>query len=452
MVRLPIWLLAGLGFLAAGCCQLSGKKCGCHSSHCPPPPLALPPIQRTSMEVQLRAGPIPPPKDAPFLPAVQYRAMTAEQCRCRGAETQSLAGMLEGQADSIARQSCSCCLLKTCCQKRRAALEQDILRASALELRNANAGLALALYYRLAENEALAELAMEGLHAVSDALARTEELKAKGFKGAEDVEAMRRQQLEAQADLTRVQLALDEGNTELIRLLDLEDGGCHCKLRIWPVVKLQLPPGAPDCETAVAVGMASRPELFLLQRLSDSLDLCTLQVVRQMLSSLNSLLSMGSAQSIPCIGELVALLCGKGAMAEELETRRAQIEEYKASRIRIISSEIRQDVFAMCRRAELVALAEEQVRSWARRIEELQERQNKGMLSFAELTDARLKWLKARGEVVKEQLAWERERVQLHTHQGVLIKPCPPPVPVEHFPPFVGEPGASATGGTASGR
>ncbi len=48
--------------------------------------------------------------------------------------------MLEDQADNIAKQTSGC---KTPCQKRRAALEQDILRSSALELRNANAGAAL---------------------------------------------------------------------------------------------------------------------------------------------------------------------------------------------------------------------------------------------------------------------------------------------------------------------
>jgi hypothetical protein len=391
--------------------------------------MALPPVQRTHMEVKLRAGPIPPPIDGPSIPAIQYRCMTAEQCRCRGVETQSMAGMLDAQADSIARQSCGCVLPKSCCQKRRAALQQDILRGMALELRNANAGLALNLYYRLVENEALADLAAESLAAVSDALTRIEELKAKGFKATEDVESMRRQLVELKSDQTRVQLALDEMNTELIRLLNLEDGGCQCKLRIWPDVHLKLPPGAPDCELSVAEGMAHRPELFMLQRLADGLDLCTLQVVRQLLGSLNSLLTMGSAQSIPCLGELVALLCGKGAMAEELETRRAQVQEYRADRMRIISGEIRQDVFALCRRAALVSLAEEQVRSWARRIADLEQRRDKGMTNFMEFTDAKLKWLKSRGDVVREQIAWERERVQLHLHQGMLLLPSPPPSP-----------------------
>lgn len=432
MVRLPIYLLAGLAILASGGCCLPGmcpESSHCH--HCPQPPLALPPTQRSIMEIQLRAGPIPPPEGSSQLPPAEYHILTAEQCRCRGVETDSVANMLDAQADNIARQSHCCLLPKCCCKERRAALQQEILRSTALESRNANAALALNLFYRLVENEALADLAVEALQAISTSLTRTEELQAKGFKGTDDVEAVRRQQLEAQSDLTRVQLAIDELNTELIRLLDLQDGGCKCKIRIWPAVKLILPPGAPDCDTSVAVGMASRPELYLLQRLSDELDLCTLKVVQQMLGSVSGLLSMGSAQSIPCLGELIALLCGKGPMAEELETKRAQLEEHRASRMRIISSEIRQDVFAMCRRAELVSLAEEQVRSWARRVEDLQERKDKGMTHFAEMTDARIKWLKARGEVVKEQLAWERQRVQLHMRQGVLIKPCLHPTPPE---------------------
>ncbi len=165
----------------------------------------------------------------------------------------------------------------------------------------------------------------------------------------------------------------------------------------------------------------SRPELFMLQRVSEDLDLCTLKVVQQLLAAINPLMRLG--KPIIMLGNLIACLCGTGRKAEELEAKRAQIEEYREERMRTISSEIRQDVFALCQRAELVSLAEEQVRSWSRRMIELQEREQKGLANFAELTDARLKWLKARGDVVREQTAWERQRVQLHTHQGVLIKP-----------------------------
>ncbi len=435
MVRLPVWLLTGLAILiGGGCCCQQRSSGSCHTR----PLLALPPASRTHVEVQFRGGPLPPGDPSLLLP-VKYRCLTPEQCRCRAVETQSMARMLDSQADSIARQS-SGCPLKSCCQKRRSALEQDILRGTALELRNANAGAALNLFFRVVEAEALFDLTVEGLQVIGAAVAKTEDLKNKGFKSTEDVEAMKRQQLELQSDCARLQLALDEANSELIRMLELEDGLCQCKLRIWPKVQLHWPPVGPDCDASVAEGMAHRPELFVLQRVSDELDLCTLEVVRKMLSSLSPLMDMGSGKSIPCVRELLAILCGKGAMAEELETRRAQVEEHRATRMRTISSEIRQAVFALGRRAVLVFVAQERVRSWDVRLADLQEREKKGVANYVDVTEARLKWLKARGDVVKELSAWERELVGLCTHQGVLVKPCGPPTPDhELLPPGHGK-------------
>ncbi len=51
MIRLPVWLLAGLAILTSGgCC------CQCKHAHCEhetQPPLPLPPTKRTNMELQL---------------------------------------------------------------------------------------------------------------------------------------------------------------------------------------------------------------------------------------------------------------------------------------------------------------------------------------------------------------------------------------------------------------
>ncbi len=82
------------------------------------------------------------------------------------------------------------------------------------------------------------------MRAVAESLARTQQLQAKGFKATEDVEVTKRQYLDLQNDYAKLQLALDDVNAELIRLINLEDGCCKFKVRIWPAVKLQLPPGA----------------------------------------------------------------------------------------------------------------------------------------------------------------------------------------------------------------
>ena len=71
-----------------------------------------------------------------------------------------------------------------------------------------------------------------------------------------------------------------------------------------------------------------------------------------------------------------------------------------------------------CKRLRKVV--RERVEDWGRRVRDLEERRGQGIGSFADLLKARLEWLKARGDLVKEVTAWERGFVKLKQDQGLL--------------------------------
>src|SRR5262249_34661178 len=70
---------------------------------------------------------------------------------------------------------------------------------------------------------------------------------------------------------------------------------------------------------------------------------------------------------------------------------------------------------------ERTRVAEQQVRDVA-------EKAGAGLanLTFADVTKARLEWLRARGELIKAVSNWERALVKLRQDQGVLGDECAP--------------------------
>jgi len=334
--------------------------------------------------------------------------------------------MLDAEADDLERQLCRQLLPLKHDEARQKALKRDILRASAQELRNLNAALALNLFNRIIETEALIDLQQESLQAHQEGMARVRELKDKGFKSNEDYDELERQKLAMLADLSRLQLTTDELNTELSRLLELEDGTCKCKGRFWPVFTLHLDGCVPECDAAVAEGLARRPELFMLKRIAEDLDVKSLPAIRKMLQSVNGLLGLADAK--PCLtalAKLAAIVCGAGPLAREVEIRRQQVNDYRNSRMAVIASEIRQDVNALQRRAQLIGLLRQRADNWKGKIEDLEVKSGKGLASFGQVMEARLQWLKARGELVQAVTGWERDLVQLALHKGILGLDCP---------------------------
>lgn len=426
MGRFPLWLLPGLAVLVAGagCAHLGKGGRGEGPPVADKPPQELPVVQRVHREALFLGLPVPPPSAVPAEPPAVYKALTAQYCRCRAAEVQGVANMLDADADAIAEQEANRLLKCLPGQQKVAALKIDVLRATAAEARNLAAGTALAVFFRLVEAETLSDLQLESLAVIDETLARVRDLKDKGLQARGDVEAVERQRHDLLAERLRLQLNIDDLTMELNRFLDLEISPCACKGRFWPVFELHFPNG-PECAAAVAEGLAKRPELFMLQRISEEITVQNLPTIRKALQSVSGLAGMSESKPLcPTLAGLLAVVCNVGAVAAELQTRREQVDEYRIGRERAIAGEITVDARGLVSQAQLVTLSRARARSWQERVEELQAKFPRGLATLAELTDARLQWLRARGDVIKDVTAWERTLVLLQLHQGVLHTHC----------------------------
>jgi outer membrane protein TolC len=104
----------------------------------------------------------------------------------------------------------------------------------------------------------------------------------------------------------------------------------------------------------------------------------------------------------------------------ELEIRREQLRRQRQDRELAVAQEIRQAVRSLTAQRQLVALTGQKIRSWETGVRELEERQQQGLASVTEVALAKLDALRARADLVHEQMAWHLARVQLWQAQGVL--------------------------------
>jgi outer membrane protein TolC len=122
---------------------------------------------------------------------------------------------------------------------------------------------------------------------------------------------------------------------------------------------------------------------------------------------------------------LARLGCPPGDRAEVAERRR-QLQEYHAHRQREVAEDVRQAAQSVRAQMEVIALTRRRVDSWHARVQEVEEKKTKGVDSYAEVTEARLEWRRARRELVRETVNLQRAWVRLRQAQGVLPLLCGP--------------------------
>lgn len=321
--------------------------------------------------------------------------------------------MLEREAEGVRRQAAQGPSWKSQERSRVACLKAGILHDSAREVRNQTAGLALEAYYSLAETEARRELVQIALVTVSDSAKRLKELKMKGAKPPAELEAIERKQVELLSDLKQLELGEVRLQFQLGRLLGLDQEPQRYEVR--PVLDASdlTPPGVLEAE--VARGLACRPELAMWRSLNPLLDAKTLPSAIQVLRTVNPLAGMDTPSPTHLVK--LHLLCKQD---EDLSTSRDQIAQYSAERERAIAGDIQADVTTVQFRMELLALAHQRAADWQARVEELEEKETKGVTSSTETAAARLEWAHARGEVIREISAVARAVVKLKQDEGLL--------------------------------
>jgi outer membrane protein TolC len=130
-------------------------------------------------------------------------------------------------------------------------------------------------------------------------------------------------------------------------------------------------------------------------------------------------------------------LHGGSASAIELEVRRQQLRQRLNDRELAVAQEIRQAVRTLAAQQALVVLNRQKIRSWETGVRELEDRNKQGLASVSEVAMAKLDWLRARGDLVQEVMAWHRARIKLKEAQGVLPLECSDVAAPVQCPPVV---------------
>jgi outer membrane protein TolC len=156
-------------------------------------------------------------------------------------------------------------------------------------------------------------------------------------------------------------------------------------------------------------------------------------------------------------------MCGSSGQEGGQDVREQQLSRLRADRERKAIEEIRQAALTVQAQGAVVQLAQQRARSWQERAREEEEKQSKGIGSLAATTEAKVEFLKAQRQVVKEMTNLQRAWVKLRQTQGILPLDCFPEALPTHVsgpsgvpPPPPGkilitlEPRAPAAGGDAA--
>ncbi|MBM4072451.1 MAG: TolC family protein [Planctomycetes bacterium] len=421
MVRRHVWMSAAVLLMLSGCAGRS--SCSVAPGF---EPELLPAVGRGdfSAEMQAPSANALPSSDTTAAPSA-YRQLLALQCQCLAVDASAKANILdlEGQAATQKAEAKKFGHGKP-------SLMADVLNFLAMEERNKDAASALDFYYRLGEAEASADILRETLLQVGDALNKARELKGKGLEVKVDETALHRQKLDLESQAVKLQLQIEQFSGELRRRLALAP--CEVDWRFWPAQAFHIAIGCVETPQAIAVGLENRPILLLLNLLETELAEGDPATVRRMLGMVNNALGQGG--SCPCLKKLLAILCGT---AEERALRRQQLALYRTDREREVVEDIRHAVLAIQTQKEALLLALQKAESWHDKVKEAEEKQSKGLGSFADTTDARVNWLKARRAIAEEFINMQRAWVQLRQAQGILPLECSsaPANPASSSPP-----------------
>lgn len=392
------------------------------------PATELPATQRGHLEPDADKMPAPPAGAFTSVGERRYRQLTVRDCQCLAVQFAPLASTLARERHELAAIP-ACCehpiLHSICpcrCDDRVNKLRQCILYYAELEARNRAAGSALDLYFRIAESEAKDDLLVLGRNDLAGAHEQAKSLADSGFKLPIELASLERQQLEAEADRTRLQGALIELNSKLKGLVGQND--LPIEEQLWPSADFAISYAPIDVEFAVQTALSQRAELQLLRTLNGELDAKTLPVVREFLKGLNPALGT-QAKANTRFGRLCltfkVLLTRHAAERSE---RSDQLEELLAEREKAIADEVRQDIAILIVQSQLVDQDRRNVLAWAARVQEMENRQAKSAATFLDVLQAKLDWYKARATFTADVMAWHRAMAQLRTAQGVLVSEC----------------------------
>jgi hypothetical protein len=397
--------------------------CGPHLArahkHLPaPPPLKpvtqLPVTDRGTVEPDVSGLPADPAA-APVRPD-KYRRLTAAECRALAVQNAPLADELDRHPDNFPRGHP---LFHVFHGRPELAHAGRVVRGYAAdELRNRAAGDALDDFFRLAQAEGQFDLLAKARAELGTQLDAAEKALAVGLRDRADADELRRQRLDLDAQLARLEAGIAALNASLRGRLGLAPDD---PLPIWPDDPLRVRPEDVEAGQAVATGLYYRPDLNLLRALLGGEDRGSAELSRSVLLGVNPLLGPGGRSSTPNpLGGLI------GALAHQRDKSAAavrdQVAGLLASRERQAEGEIRAAVTNVHGNRSATVARSAAVRVLSAKVTDLEKRQQQGLNVTAELAKARLDLLTAKGEMLRAATDWHVAEARLRQAMGLLVR------------------------------
>lgn len=414
----------------------AGVAAGCR--HSPTVPLRPPPAPQAPPALPT-VEPVPPAFDLRSVPkadtasprppeGLTFRGLTEPECRTLAARNSSTANQLDDE-DRVPAGKAGC---ESAERTRR-----EVRHFTALEFRNQSAAAALERFFQLADAEGRTAIAREAFPVFDEVREKAAKAKAANVRFPLDVDDIDRQRAGLLGQFGQAEATVAVLNIDLRRRVGLPFAAGE---RLWPTGDFGIDPTPVDPDAAVATALARRPELRAWRALYLGLNADTLPTVRDLLRGGNPL--VGGVESGPPTGLLLKCVFkvierrtapDPAAVAAELEVRRRQLWELTAERERQVADETRAAAVALDAHAKRVALARDRADAEKARLDDAVKKREAG-LPGSDLAEAqaRLEWVKARGDLIAEVMAWHQARIRLLAAQGLLAPDeaagpaCPP--------------------------
>jgi len=345
----------------------------------------------------------PPPKP------LEYRVLTAGEVQCLAAANSPTAKLLVAESEAVLSGGGG--ILHQAAQ-RAAPMQSKLLCIHAIDERNKSAGMALELFYSLAEAEANRDLLEKSVAEVDRAVADLEQLKQSGLKIPTDRSALDRQKLDWLD--RRIQLLSSirqmQGQLQQLVGVDVDE-----TMPIWPEADLDVAVEPVDAAAAVTQGLANRADIAALRMLGGNLDADTLPAARIGMAAINPALGASAAGQGPF---------GEANRSAEASTRQSQAQQALADLEKSAAREIADAAQKIDAALRQIAVAKERWESWKQRVAGLEEKRESDGVTASDLSTARLELLRAEGDAVHRIIAWKIAQVKLKQAQGLLAAEC----------------------------
>ncbi|VTR97661.1 TolC family protein [Tuwongella immobilis] len=425
MGRTQNWLMAGFVGLTGvtGCVHTAKPSANCASD--PSVALAsLPMVSRPDLEPSLDMLQTLKPGVMPMQPLPgSYRGLTEAMAQTMAVQSCGLANSLEreGHVGSDGPSKWRHHAYRK--HQESEQFRRTILHLTAQDLRNRQAGAALAAYYGLAEAEVSLERLGESAAQMQRTLTMAKDTRDRGLPLPVKYEELLRRELDLESNRAKSLHAIEDLNGKLRSLVGIVGES----ERLMPMELPMFNPAPVNVDQAIHTAMTYRPDLQLFRYLESELSTSNLGLTRELLGSVNALLGSAGAEDWKLLLLRLSEICF-GDEPAEVQQRRNQIRSVRQERERQAIAEVRTAVLDLELAMKRLAISRDKLLNQQSQEADIRKRSAQGLASFLEEANIRQEVIQTRLELSQAMMAWQRARIALKQSQGLLVHEVPIPV------------------------